>query len=116
MPQVGQSGIDDVYRVSRTDVDYVVVEYKFGSSPLGQTLDGLQMSDGWLNGVNTGRSRLVESVGRVEADAIRDASLAGRVEKWIVHTDPLGNVTVGLLDANGKVIPQPVSRLIGGGP
>jgi filamentous hemagglutinin len=112
VPTVGQKGIDDLYKVSRPDADYVVVEYKFGSSPLGKTADGLQMSDTWLQGTVTGRSRIVESVGKVEAGAVDDAIRQGRIERWLVHTDPLGNVTVGLLDKNGKFIPQPRSTVI----
>jgi len=40
---------------------------------------------------------------------------AGRVEKWLVHTDPFGNVTVGVLDARGKFFADPVaaSKLLG---
>lgn len=34
MPGVGETGIDDLYKVNRPDVDYVVIEYKFGC--LGQ--------------------------------------------------------------------------------
>lgn len=52
-PGIGQSGVDDLYKVDKPDVDYVVVEYKFGSSRLVNTTDGLQMSDGWLRGDNT---------------------------------------------------------------
>ncbi|CAD18219.1 conserved hypothetical protein [Ralstonia pseudosolanacearum GMI1000] len=42
---------------------------------------------------------------------------SGRVEKWFVHTDPFGQVTVGFLDKNGKFIPNPAqaSKIIGGG-
>ena len=116
IPGIGEAGIDDVLKVSRADVDFVVVEYKFGTSKLGNTLDGLQMSDSWLQGGNTGKSRLIDSVGRTQADAISDALRAGRVEKWLVHTDPFGNVTVGILDSSGKFIPKPVSGVIGAKP
>ncbi|MGD7160120.1 DUF637 domain-containing protein, partial [Ralstonia pseudosolanacearum] len=34
-PGVGEAGIDDLYKVNKPGVDYVVVEYKFGSSKLG---------------------------------------------------------------------------------
>lgn len=99
-------------------MDYVLVEYKFGSSPLGKTLDGLQMSDGWLTGVKTNYNRILESVsGDLATAADIGVSLrAGRVEKWLVHTDPLGNVTVALLDSQGKLIAQPLSRLFPGMP
>ena len=112
-PIAGERGIDELYKVARPDVDYVVVEYKFGSSRLGSTADGLQMSDDWLLGVNTGRSRLLESAGFANAKQILVAIDAGRVEKWLVHTDPFGKVTIGILDNNGKFVPKPVSSVIG---
>jgi hypothetical protein len=111
-PGVGQQGIDDLYKVTRPDVDYVFVEYKFGSRTLGATADGLQMSDGWLQGTLSGKNRIAESLGKVEAGAVQDAIRQGRIEKWLVHTDPFGNVTVGLVDRNGKFIPQPISKVI----
>lgn len=115
LPGVGETGIDDLFRVNRPDADFVVVEYKFGSSQLGKTLDGVQMSDQWLTGGATNYNRILESVSNnVEvADEIAVSLTRGRVEKWVVHTDPLGNVTVGLVDANGKFIRQPVSRVLG---
>ena len=117
VPSVGETGIDDLYRVSRPNVDYVVVEYKFGSSKLGQTLDGTQMSDSWLTGANTGASRILKAVdGDVSLARDISASLnAGRVERWVVHTDPLGNVTVGMVDAQGKFIGRPSSLVLNGG-
>jgi hypothetical protein len=105
--------IDDLYKVARPDVDFVVVEYKFGTAKLGKTLDGVQMSDGWLLGTNTGKNRLLDAVGREEALLIDRALKTGRVEKWLVHTDPFGAVTVGLLDKNAKLIAKPVSGVIG---
>lgn len=114
-PGIGQTGIDDLYKVDLPGVDYVVVEYKFGSSVLKQTKDGLQMSDDWLVGANTTYDRIVESVGKFEAPKIEKAMRADRIEKWLVHTDPFGRVTVGILDKNGKFIPQPekLSKILG---
>ena len=115
-PGIGQTGIDDLYKVNKPGVDYVVVEYKFGSSVLGKTADGLQMSDDWLTGVNTKYDRILESVGRAEALEVSDALKSGRIEKWLVHTDPFGRVTVGVLDKAGKFIPNPqqASKILGG--
>ncbi|WP_310611368.1 hypothetical protein [Limnohabitans sp.] len=41
--------------------------------------------------------------------------LADRVEKWLVNTDQFGNVTFGMLDKNGKLIPNPqlTSQILG---
>ncbi|WP_146126220.1 hypothetical protein [Burkholderia multivorans] len=103
-----------MYKVNKPGVDYVIVEYKFGSSKLGKTADGLQMSDDWLSGVNTGTDRILKSVGNgAVADSVKDSLEAGRVEKWLVHTDPYGNVTAGILDKNGKYVIQPNSGVIG---
>jgi filamentous hemagglutinin len=113
VPGVGQNGIDDLLKVNRPDVDYVIVEYKFGSSSLKPTADGLQMSDGWLTGAKTGNDRILQSVGRIEGPQVEKALNAGRVEKWIVYTDPYGKVTMGILGPNGKLIPQQSSSLIG---
>ncbi|MCA3174670.1 MAG: hypothetical protein ING36_03875, partial [Burkholderiales bacterium] len=115
-PGVGASGIDDLYKVNKPGVDYVVVEYKFGSSVLKQTADGLQMSDEWLTGASTNYNRILESVGNPRvADDIVKAIQTNRVEKWLVHTDPFGRVTVGVLDKNGKLIPNPqmASKILG---
>ncbi|EIL88415.1 hemagglutinin-related protein, partial [Rhodanobacter fulvus Jip2] len=113
LPEVGQNGIDDLLKVNRSDVDYVVIEYKFGSSTLKQTADGLQMSDDWLLGTNTGRDRILQAVGERNAQSVVDAMDAGRVEKWVVHTDPYGKVTIGVLGKDGKLMPKQISSLFG---
>ena len=110
-PMIGQTGIDDLYKVARPDVDFVMVEYKFGSSRLSTTADGLQMSDGWLRGSITGNDRIVRAIGADEALAVDRSMNAGRVEKWLVHVDPFGNATVALVDRSGKIIVQPTSKL-----
>ena len=112
----GSNGLDDLYRVNRPDVDYVVVEYKYGSSTLGNTLDGRQMSDSWLTGSRTGFDRIQEAVGDPRTAADIQRALAGnRVERWVVHTDHNGGVSVGLLDPSGRFIPRPdmASKILG---
>lgn len=89
--EIGSQGLDDVYKVTTANADYLVVEYKFGTSPLGKTADGLQMSDEWV----TGSDRILKAVGNsAEASKIEAAIRSGRVEKWIVHTDPAGGTSV----------------------
>ena len=114
LPTIGQQGIDDLYKVKRPDVDYLLVEYKFGTSRLGNTVDGVQMSDGWLQGTVSNYNRILEAVGNsyAVADSVTDALRAGRIERWVVHTDPFGNVSVGMVDAAGRFIPKPVSNLL----
>jgi filamentous hemagglutinin len=109
---VGQPGIDNILQVNRPDVDYVIVEYKFETSRLGSTLDGIQGSDTWTLGAD----RIRNSVGDPDlALHVANAVRSGRVERWVVNTDRYGNVAVGLLDKNGKFIKQPRSALFGGG-
>ena len=114
----GENGIDDLYKTNRTDVDYVIVEYKYGTSKLKMTRDGMQMSDTWSTGATTGFNRILEAVGQNNplAEHIQESLDHGRVERWLVHTDPMGTVSVGLLDKNGKFIPRPdmASKILGG--
>ncbi len=108
----GENGIDNILKVNRADVDYVVVEYKFEKSNLKPTNDGMQGSDSWI----LGSDRILRSVSdRTIASDVSDAVRRGRVERWVINTDRYGNVAVGLLDKNGKFIPQPRSKLFGGG-
>jgi filamentous hemagglutinin len=113
-PGVGQTGIDDLYKVNRTGVDYVVVEYKFNTSSLGSTADGAQMSDSWLRGDTTKYQRILESVqGDVaSATAIRSSMDAGRVEKWVVRTMPDGSTKITVLDAVGQVKNVDTSKIL----
>ena len=65
MDQVGHKGIDGVFYNSETDT-YAIVESKYGSSELGETQDGRQMSWEWID------ARLDEAVGEKTADKIRE--------------------------------------------
>lgn len=100
-------GTDDIWKNSKPPPDYVITEYKYGSSSLGKTADGKQTSDDWLNGVNTGRDRIGDAVGEAEAGRIKDALDTGQVEKWLLRVDDTGNVKKQLLDAAGNVIKGP---------
>ncbi|WP_153242656.1 hypothetical protein [Frateuria defendens] len=93
----------------------MIVEYKFGTSKLGSTIDGKQMSDSWSTGAVTGDNRLLQSVGDpMIADDIQASLAQGRIERWVVHTDPSGQVTVGLVDKSGSFIQKPNSDLFKG--
>ena len=48
-------GIDGLYENANAEskIKYVIDEAKFGSSQLGKTKDGRQMSNDWLNGAKT---------------------------------------------------------------
>lgn len=116
--EIGSQGIDDLYKVTSANADYVIVEYKFGSSTLGRTADGLQMSDGWVLGTTSGRNRLLDSIGDTQVvDDVLAAFNKGRVEKWVVHTDPAGGTSVWIIDAAGKIVradSNVASKVLGG--
>jgi UDP-N-acetyl-D-mannosaminuronic acid transferase (WecB/TagA/CpsF family) len=61
------------------------------------------MSDDWLFGVNTGRDRLAEAVGRVQADEIVASMQRGQVEKWLIQSTEQFQQRV-VLDVNGNVL------------
>ncbi len=105
----GETGIDDLFHVNRTDVDFVKIEYKFNKSPLGKTKDGPQGSDSWF----LGSGRLLKAVGDEEiVRNIERAVKTGRTETWLVRTLPDGSTQVKVLDANGKVKPIDTSKII----
>jgi filamentous hemagglutinin len=115
IPGVGETGIDDLYRVSHADVDYVVVEYKFvgaesktGASALGKTADGLQGSTRWT----TGSGRLERAVGGDAALDVRSAINSGRVETWVITTRPDGSTELQVLDALGKAKQIDTSKIV----
>jgi filamentous hemagglutinin len=111
--EVGSQGNYDLYKVTTANADYVIVEYKFGTSPLGKTADGLQMSDEWV----AGSDRIIKAAGsQAEAAKINAAMRSDRVEKWVVHTDPAGGTTVWIVDAAGKYVKADsnvVSKVLG---
>lgn len=103
----GTTGIDDLYKVDRPDVDYVVIEYKFvgsfketGVSALDKTpKDGLQGSSSWLLGSN----RIEKAVGsEVEAAKVQDAIRNNKIETWVVTTRLDGSTEIQVIDALGK--------------
>jgi len=115
VPGVGETGIDDLYKVSRPDVDYVNIEYKFvtdpkkaGSSSLDSTLDGKQGSQSWL----MGSDRLERSVGADTAIDVRKAINSGRTETWVVRTYADGSTEIQVLDAMGKPKIVDTSKLL----
>jgi len=106
-PIYGQTGIDAIYKFSRNGIDrFAIVEYKFGTSELGITRDGLQMSDDWLFGSGTKRNRIFEYVNKNSALTydIDCALKSDRAIKLLVHTNSFGAVSVGVLDKDAKLI------------
>ncbi|MCY4744779.1 hypothetical protein NYO99_07340 [Pelomonas sp. UHG3] len=117
---MGSTGIDDLYRVNRPGVDFVVIEYKFDNQGMAQTLDGRQMSDSWLLGSVTRTDRILEAVSgnSALADQVKDAMAQGRVEKWKINVKPDGSTEIRVLDGKGYVKPitQNGSKILCGRP
>ena len=102
-------GVDGIYRREGADgqTEYVVGEAKYGSSDLGSTLDGRQMSQSWLNGDVTGIDRLGNAMRQADGstyDAFMDAQARGDVDSALLKIDSAGDVTVRALDGDGYVI------------
>jgi hypothetical protein len=107
--QVGDAprgqGIDGVYENLNPPPKYVIGEAKFGSSQLGKTQDGMQMSENWVD------NRLNKAVGRRKAADIMDEGY----DRVLLKVDENGNVTPKIIseDASGKVTlsnPPPGSK------
>ena len=107
MPTIGSQGIDDLYKVNKADVDYVIIEYKFNTAKQGKTKDGLQASHSWI----TGSKRIEKAVGK-EAKKVRNSVNAGRTETWLVNVMPDGSSNIKVLDVNGKPKNIDTSKII----
>ena len=97
--QPGQTGLDGVYKIHSPPPEYVITEAKYGTSKLGWTKDGKQMSNDWL----TDR-RLMDKVGEENAVAIRDAINSGNVEKRLINVREDGSARMIKLDNNANKI------------
>ena len=101
-------GIDGLYKNNNpnSEIKYVVDEAKFGSSKLGKTKDGLQMSDDWLTGTKTGNNRILDAVNgdKKLASTIEKALKKGQVERVLTKVDSKGVTTTFRLNAEGKII------------
>jgi len=84
-------GIDGVWKGANPPPEYIITEAKYGSSKLGRTKDGKQMSDKWID------KRIEKAVGKKEAIKIRSAMRRGQVEKQLINVDKVGKVTVEIL-------------------
>ncbi|WP_425218833.1 hypothetical protein [Ralstonia solanacearum] len=115
MPAFGEQGIDDLYKVNRPDVDYVIIENKFisstkttGFNALDSTADGRQGSTSWI----LGRNRLEDAVGREQAPDIRRSVDLGRTETWVVTTRADGSTEIQVLDSLGRPKPVDTSKIL----
>jgi filamentous hemagglutinin len=115
MQGTGDTGIDDLYRVNRSDVDYVVIEYKFvgddkkgGNTSLITTNDGKQGSESWT----LGSGRLEKAVGEQYVSDIKHAIDTGRTETWVVRTSANGSTEIQVLDSAGRPKPIDTSNIL----
>ncbi|MGE7022130.1 hypothetical protein [Solibacillus cecembensis] len=102
-------GIDGLYENANKDssIKYVIDEAKFGSSQLSKTpKDGPQMSDNWLKGSETGKSRILKAVDGDEelAGEIERLLRKGKVERVLSKVDSNGNVRTFRIDKDGDII------------
>lgn len=101
---IGHQGIDGVYCNPDGSPKYLIVDAKYGTAQLADTLDGKQMSDNWQD------KRLDESVGKQKADEIRMEKLfnSDNVGSYVAHIDENGNITYDKLDGNANIIEKDV--------
>ncbi|MGE7874926.1 T7SS effector LXG polymorphic toxin [Bacillus paramycoides] len=101
-------GIDGLYENTNAEskIKYVIDEAKFGSSQLGKTKDGPQMSNDWLNGAKSKKSRILKAVdGDMKLSVkITNALKKGEVERVLSKVDSSGNVKTYRIDTKGDII------------
>ncbi|WP_155835148.1 hypothetical protein [Herbaspirillum sp. RV1423] len=71
-----------------------------------------------LVGANTGYDRILEAVGNdsSRASSVLKSLDSGRVEKWVVHTDPAGGTSIWIVNSSGKIVQADstlVSKVLG---
>ncbi|MBC1335128.1 hypothetical protein HCA00_02315 [Listeria booriae] len=95
-------GIDGVYENSSPPPKYVIAEAKYGTSQLGKTKSGKQMSDSWVES----NTRLRLSVGKDKANEIMLEAILDptNVEKKLINISDTGVVEQHTLNAEGKKI------------
>lgn len=85
------TGIDGVYKNTNPPPQYVIADAKYGTSQLGKTNSGKQMSPEWID------ERLDKAVGPIEAQKIRDADFDGEVRRVVINVDQNGRATPRIL-------------------
>ncbi|CDM67394.1 Hypothetical protein CM240_0224 [Clostridium bornimense] len=93
-------GIDGVYYKADGEPKYIIGEAKYGSSTLGNTKDGKQMSSNWID------KRLVDAVGETNADKIIMEKMlnADNIKSQLVHISDKGEITISILDDEANIV------------
>lgn len=103
------NGIDGIYVRERPDGtnEYAVIEAKYNTARLGNSVDGRQMSGDWLTGATSGTNRIdgaMEGVDQTHIDGVNDALDSGDLQSGVIRVTPDGDVRVRQLDADGYVV------------
>ena len=102
----GANGIDGVYKGANPPPDYIINEAKYGTSQLGMTADGKQMSNTWVTDKRLREAGIPED----DIDNILDglADNDGTVQKLVTRNLPDGQLEMKELNAvgNKKTIKQ----------
>lgn len=95
-----KQGIDGIYYNPNGHPPYIIGEAKYGTSSLGYTNDGKQMSESWIQGSN----RLENAVGKEQADEILELMIfdPDSVQSSLINIDSSGNVVESILDSSGN--------------
>lgn len=112
----GHQGIDGVYEKQNSDgsKEYIIADAKYDSAKLGNTTDGKQLSDTWID------ARLDSAVGKEKADEIRDSyeNDPESVKRELYHYDPAsdenGNSHTDLseVDSEGQSTDKTVIEIV----
>ena len=100
MGDAGHQGIDGVYYNPNGNPPYIIAEAKYNTSRLSKGLaDGTdQMDYEWIE------NRLNNTVGKRQADKIREAMQIGDVQNHLFNVRDNGNIIVNQLDDMAKKI------------
>ena len=92
-------GIDGIYYKEDGVPQYIILDAKFNTAKLGDTLDGRQMSGNWID------RRLDDDIGKERADTIRMEKILNpeNVVSLVSRVDLNGNVTLSKLDNDAHV-------------
>lgn len=102
----GHQGTDGIYKNQNPDgvPKYIIVDAKYGTAQLSDTMDGKQMSSEWTD------KRLDGDVGPEIADEIRMEKLLNpdNVGSYVAHVEGSGDVKYDKLDDEANVVEKDV--------
>ncbi|MDR1892936.1 MAG: hypothetical protein LBQ48_08025 [Oscillospiraceae bacterium] len=96
----GHKGIDGTYQNPDGKPPYLIIDAKYGSSQLQDTIAGKQLSDTWIE------KNLDSDVGKAQADVIREAMIDDNVGVAVARVDAGSNVTYETVDSDGNMVKE----------